>query len=164
VDDFFEGVLTNTATITHTSLNAPVQVSTEAYITDKPVLFISKVATPDPVLVGTTLLYKVQVTNLGNMATLLQVTDTIPANTYYIFGSASSGGHLEGNVVEWTLPVLKHGDTTTLTFQVNVLGGNWIINKTYGVTCDEGVSAIGEPVVTRVRYVGRHLLLPFIAK
>jgi uncharacterized repeat protein (TIGR01451 family) len=164
VDDFFEGVLTNTATITHTSLNTPVEVSAEAYITDKPVLFITKEATPDPVLVGTSLLYRIHVTNIGNMATLLEVTDTIPNNTYYIFGSASSGGHLEGNVVEWTLPVLNHGDTTTLTFQVNVLGGKWIINKDYAVTCDEGVSAVGEPVVTRVRYVGRHLWLPFIAK
>jgi uncharacterized repeat protein (TIGR01451 family) len=164
VDDFFEGVLTNTATITHTSLNAPVEVTAVAYITDKPVLFISKVATPDPVMVGDTLLYRIKVTNLGNQATLLTVTDTIPANTSYVFGTASSGGQLEGNMVEWILPVLNHGESATRTFQVEVNGGRWIINQDYAVICAEGVSAHGEPVVTKVIYEGRSLWLPVIAK
>jgi uncharacterized repeat protein (TIGR01451 family) len=164
VDDYFEGVLTNTATITHESLSTPVEVSAQAYITDKPVLHISKVATPDPVLVNTSLFYQIKVTNLGNQATLLEVTDTIPVNTYYVFGSASSGGMLNGNALEWILPVLNHGDSVTLAFQVKVLGGNWIVNRDYAVTCDEGVSAYGEPVVTRVRYEGRNVWLPIIAK
>jgi uncharacterized repeat protein (TIGR01451 family) len=164
VDDFFEGVLTNTATISHESLNTPKEVTAVAYITDKPVLRISKVATPDPVLVNTSLLYQIKVTNLGNQATLLVVTDTIPANTSYIFGSASSGGQLDGNTVAWTLPVLNHGDTATLTFQVKVLGGSKIVNDTYAVRCEEGVSAYGEPVVTRVRYLVRRVMLPFLSK
>ena len=101
VDDFFEGVVTNTATITHTSLKQDVVITAVAYITDKPVLRISKIATPDPVLVGNPLLYQIQVTNLGQQATLLVITDTIPANTSYIFGSASSGGQLVGDTVQW---------------------------------------------------------------
>jgi len=161
VDDFFEGVLTNTATITHTSLKQDVVVEAIAYITDKPVLRISKTATPDPVWVGNPLLYQIQVTNLGQQATLLVVTDTIPANTSYIFGSASSGGQLiENDVVQWYLPVLNPGETLKLTFQVTVNSGNVVINDNYAVLCDEGVFAYGEPVVTRVRYLIRKMSLP----
>ena len=162
VDDFFEGVLTNTATITHTSLKQPVDVTAVAYITDKPVLRISKIATPDPVLVGSSLLYQIQVTNLGQQATRLVVTDTIPANTTYIFGSASSGGQVAGDVVKWNLPVLDPGETLDITFQVTVRGGNKIVNDNYAVRCDEGVIAFGEPVTTTVRYLTRPLLLPIV--
>ena len=160
VDDFFEGVVTNTATLTHTSLKQDVVVTAVAYITDKPVLRISKIATPDPVKVGNRLLYQIQVTNLGQQATLLVVTDTIPANTAYVFGSASSGGQEVDGVVNWILPVLKPGETLKLTFQVTVLGGIEIINASYAVRCDEGVSANGEPVVTRVWHPIRRVHLP----
>jgi uncharacterized repeat protein (TIGR01451 family) len=164
VDDFFERVVTNTATITHTSLKQEVVVTAVAYITDKPVLRITKTATPDPVLVGNPLLYQIQVTNLAQQATLLVVTDTIPANTSYIFGSASSGGQLVDDVVQWNLPVLKPGETLNLTFQVNVRGGKEIINDNYAVRCDEGVYAYGEPVVTRVWFSIREVHLPLTFK
>ncbi len=152
VDDFFEGVLTNTATITHTSLKQDVVVDAVAYITNKPVLRISKTATPDPVHVGNPLLYQIQVTNLGQQATLLVITDTIPTNTSYILGSASSGGLLVGDMVQWNLPVLKPGETLKLTFQVTVDGGSMVVNQSYAVRCKEGVFAYGEPVMTRVWY------------
>ena len=163
VDDFFEGVLTNTATISHTSLVQPVEVTAVAYITDKPVLRIAKIATPDPVMVGNSLLYKIQVTNLGQQATRLVVTDTIPANTSYIIGTASSGGLVENNVIRWNLPLLDPGETLNLTFQVTVQGGVAIINDSYEVSCDEGVFAYGEPVITRVKYPGQ-MLLPVVFK
>jgi uncharacterized repeat protein (TIGR01451 family) len=162
VDDFFEGVVTNTTTITHTSLKQDVIATAVAYITDEPVLRISKTATPDPVLVGNPLLYQIQVTNLGQQATLLVVTDTIPANTSYIFGSASSGGLVLGDVVHWNLPVLDPGETLKLTFQVTVQGGSEIINESYAVSCDEGVVAYGEPVVTRVWFPIRKVHLPLV--
>ena len=164
VDDFFEGVVTNTATITHTSLSREVVRTAVAYITDKPVLRISKIATPDPVFAGNPLLYHIQVANLGQQATLLVVTDTIPANTSYIFGSASSGGQLVGDTLQWILPVLNPGEKLDLTFQVTVQGGNEIINASYAVRCDEGVFAYGEPVVTRVKYPIRRVLLPLAYK
>ncbi len=160
VDDNFEGVVTNTATITHASLNQPVEVSAVAYITDKPVLQIGKTATPDPVLVRGTLTYQIEVTNLGQEATLLTITDTIPANTAYVFGSASSGGSVEGNRVSWTFPVLNHGDKLHLAFQVVVYGGEQVVNAHYAVHCNEGVSASGEPVITHVRYLIREIFLP----
>lgn len=164
VDDFFEGVLTNTATISHESLLQDKVVKAVAYITDKPVLRITKTASPDPVTVGGALLYKIKVTNLGQQATRLVVTDAIPANTSFIPGSASSGGMLVDNVVEWNLPVLNPGDSMTLTFQVKVLGGSKISNASYAVSCDEGVSAFGEPVITQVSNSMRRVLLPITMK
>jgi large repetitive protein len=164
VDDFFEGVITNTATITHTSLQQEKVVSAVAYITSKPELRISKIATPDPVAAYTPLLYQIEVTNLGQQATLLVITDTIPVNTSYIFGSASSGGQEEDGVVTWNLPVLSPGETIRLTFQVTVQGGSEVINDSYAVRCDEGVFAYGEPVITYVNYPIRRIMLPITGK
>jgi uncharacterized repeat protein (TIGR01451 family) len=160
VDDFFKGVLTNTANITHTSLKQDVVAEAVAYITDEPVLRITKVATPDPVLSGNPLLYQIEVTNLGQQATLLVITDTVPANTSYIFGSASSGGLLVGNQVRWNLPVLNPGETLKVSFQVRVEGGRYIVNDSYAVRCDEGVFAYGEPVVTPVWFKMYNVHLP----
>jgi uncharacterized repeat protein (TIGR01451 family) len=164
VDDFFEGVVTNTATITHTSLKQPVDVTAVAYITDKPVLQIHKTATPDPVMRGGALTYQIEVTNLGQQATLLTITDTVPANTTYVFGSASSGGMLEGNVVSWIFPVLNHGDTLHLSFQVVVNSGRFVVNDQYAVRCSEGVYAYGDPVITPVHYLIRDVFLPVTIK
>jgi uncharacterized repeat protein (TIGR01451 family) len=164
VDDFFEGVVTNTATITHTSLKQDVVVTAVAYITDNPVLRISKTATPDPVLVSNPLLYQIEVTNLGQQATLLVVTDTIPGNTSYIFGSASSGGQVVGDTVQWNLPVLNPGETLKLTFQIAVQGRRNIFNDSYAVRCDEGVFAYGVPVVTRVLFPVKTVHLPLTFK
>lgn len=164
VDDFYEGVVTNTATISHTSLQEPVVITAVAYITDDPVLRIAKVDSPDPVLVDTPLLYQVEVSNLGQQATLLVVTDTIPDNTSYIYGSASSGGQLMGDQVQWKLPVLKPGESTKVTFQVLVQGGYVITNDSYSVRCDEGAVAHGDAVITHVKYLTRKIMLPVITK
>ncbi len=166
VDDFFEGVVTNTATISHTSLTQEIVRTAVAYITDKPVLRISKTATPDPVSVGNTLLYEIQVVNLGQQATLLTITDTLPANTAYVLGSASSGGRnpAGGDTLQWILPVLNPGEKLTLTFQVEVRGGTEIVNASYVVRCDEGVVAYGEPLVTCVKYNLHTILLPLVLR
>jgi uncharacterized repeat protein (TIGR01451 family) len=164
VDDFYKGVVTNTATITHTSLTQEKIATAVAYITDEPVLRISKTATPDSVWVGDTLWYQIQVTNLGQQATGLMVTDTIPANTSYIVDSASSGGQLQGDILKWELPVLEPGKTLYLTFKVIVQGGIEIVNESYAVSCNEGVFAYGEPVVTPVMYPIRKVHLPLMFK
>jgi uncharacterized repeat protein (TIGR01451 family) len=164
VDDFFEGVVTNTATISHESLLQDKVITAVGYITDKPVLRISKTATPDPVMAGNPLLYQIEVTNLGQQATLLVITDTIPADTTYVFSSASSGGMLVGNQVQWHLPVLNPGESVTLTFLARVLGGNEVTNSRYRVRCDEGVSAVGEPVTTRVISPIKRVMLPITFK
>jgi uncharacterized repeat protein (TIGR01451 family) len=164
VDDFYEGPVTNTATIMHPSLIEDVVVEAVAWITNDPVLEISKKATPDPVSVDGELLYTIKVTNLGQQATALVVTDTIPVNTEYVVDSASAGGQLVDGTLEWNLVVLEPGETQNLTFRVVVLGGKEIINQYYGVTCDEGVSARGAPVVTPVRENKTGTFIPVVYK
>jgi uncharacterized repeat protein (TIGR01451 family) len=150
VDPYFEGLLTNTVTIDHPSLREPVQKTAVAYITDQPVLSISKTASPDPVTMGEALTYKIQVENLGQQATVVVVTDTLPANTSYVPGSATAGGQLQGDNLRWTAAVLAPGEVRTFSFRVTVLGGMYVVNERYRVTCSEGASAVGEPVVTEV--------------
>jgi uncharacterized repeat protein (TIGR01451 family) len=164
VDDYFKGVVTNTATITHSSLSQPVEIYAVAYITDEPVLRITKKATPDPVAGGGTLLYQIEVTNLANQATQLTISDTVPGNTFYVPDSASSGGQLVGNTVQWTFPVLNHAEALPLTFQVVVFAGREVTNADYSVGCAEGATAHGEPVITRVVYPVRHLYMPITSK
>ncbi len=150
VDPYFEGLLTNTVTIDHSSLREPVQKTAVAYITDQPVLRISKTASPDPVTMDEELTYKIQVENLGQQATVVVVTDTLPANTSYVPGSATAGGQLQGDTLRWTTAVLVPGEVRTFSFRVTVLGGMYVINGRYRVSCSEGASAVGEPVVTEV--------------
>ncbi len=81
VDPGYEGPVTNTAVIDHSGLSAPVKVEAVAYITDDPVLQITKSASPDPVPYGEELLYKIHIANLGQQATELVVMDSLPADT-----------------------------------------------------------------------------------
>ena len=150
VDSDFSGVLTNTATITHTSLRAPVKVSALAYITDQPLLRLSKSATPDPVNKGGELLYTLHVQNLGQQATVLVLTDTVPANTSYVVGSATAGGQLVGDQVHWVFPLIEPGESRAFSFHVKVLGGVGVLNDRYRVSSAEGASATGAPVYTRL--------------
>jgi uncharacterized repeat protein (TIGR01451 family) len=150
VDSDFSGVLTNTATITHTSLRAPVKISALAYITDQPVLRLSKSAAPDPVDMGGELQYTLHVQNLGQQATVLVLTDTVPVNTSYVNGSATAGGQLVGDLVHWVFPLLEPGETRNFSFRVKVLEGTGVLNDRYRVSSAEGVSATGAPVYTRL--------------
>ncbi len=150
VDANFSGALTNTAVIEHSSLVTPVLATAVAYITDQPVLRITKTAAPDPVGVGEELLYTLHVQNLGQQATIVVITDTLPANVEYIPGSATDGGHIIDGRLYWNLPLLAVGETRTLSFRTRVLGGLEVVNTSYSVTCAEGVSASGPPVVTQV--------------
>ena len=165
VDPNFEGAITNTAVISHADLAEPVVVHAVAYITDNPVLQITKTANPDPVPVGEELLYTIKVENLGQQATGLVVTDTIPADTVYVPGSATGGGQLVGDQVDWNLSVLPAGGSATLTFRVTVgSGADFITNSDYGVRCAEGVFDAGPPVITAIDNPGGKIFLPIIAR
>jgi len=160
VDKDFQGPITNTAFITHDSLKETLPIQAVAYVTDKPVLRISKTATPSPVMEGGSLLYTLSVENLGQQASDLVITDTVPADTTYV-----SGGTLIGNQVQWDLSALNPGEKHTFTFKVTVDGGKEIVNDQYGVTCAEGVSASGEPLITPVtRPRPKGVYLPMIQK
>ncbi len=164
VDADFTGILTNTAVITHDSLQAPVSISGVAYITDEPILLISKTATPSPVSSGEDLLYTIQITNMGQQATHLKITDPLPSNVTYVPGSASNGGALEAGSLNWDLLLLKSGESRQLTFRVTVGKGKEVVNQDYTVTCAEGASATGAPVVTPILGGNKGIFLPLIMR
>lgn len=164
VDPDYQGPLTNTATINHPDLLHPVEVHAVAYVTEEPVLEIVKSAAPDPVTQGKELAYTIRVANLGQQATALVVTDTIPADTEYVAASATAGGQLVGNQLRWTFPALGPGESRTLGFKVTVQASEEVVNDEYAVTCAQGVVAIGEPVVTQVRLAGGKSYLPLISR
>lgn len=162
VDAYYEGAITNTVTINHPGLREPVTKTAVAYITNEPVLRISKIATPNPVQLGEALTYIIKVENLGQQATEVVITDTLPANTEYLPGSATAGGQIMGNTLRWSTPVLQPGETRTFAFQVTVLSGVQVVNDRYRVSCAEGVSAFGKPVVVQVKT--NTIFMPFISR
>ena len=163
VDPDFQGTITNTATISHPDLLDEGVISAVAYVTDKPVLHISKLASPDPVARGAELAYEIQVVNLGQQATELVITDTVPANTEYVPHS-TTGGVLQGNEIHWQILVLEPGESHTVGFRVTVGSGAEVINDQYVVRCAEGIVGIGAPVVTEVRGGSGRVYVPLVLK
>jgi len=162
VDPDFTGTITNTAVITHPDLLNPVWVKAVTYVTDKPVLFISKTATPDPVRMGDELLYRISIVNLGFQATNLIISDTIPGNCVYVPDSATSSGVYQNGQVIWQIPALQTEEVRVFMFRVVAGLGLEIINSDYRVTSVEGVEAYGVPVRTRV--IGNILYMPMISQ
>jgi uncharacterized repeat protein (TIGR01451 family) len=165
VDPDYEGPITNTATISHPSLVDEVVVEAVAYVTNRPVLQIVKTAKPDPVEVGQELAYTIRVVNLGQKATSVVITDTLPENTEYVAGSASGSGKLVDGQVRWEISVLDAGEARTFTFRVVVNGGSEVVNELYAVRCAEGVADAGTPLITRVgKAGGLRICLPVVFK
>jgi len=162
VDPDFTGTITNTAVITHPDLLHPVWVKAVTYVTDKPVLFITKTATPDPVIMGDELLYKISVVNLGFQATNLVISDTIPGNCEYVPYSATSSGVFQNGQVIWQITALQTGEVRSFMFRVVAGQGLEIINSYYRVTSVEGVEAVGVPVRTRLIRIA--VFLPIIVQ
>jgi uncharacterized repeat protein (TIGR01451 family) len=144
VDADFEGVLTNTVVINHPDLPAPVERDAVAYITDDPVLFIWKSASPSPVELDELLTYRLRVTNLGQQATALVVTDMLPVNVTYVPDSATGGGF-------------------EASFQVTVEEGTEVVNALYGVGAEGVAVVLGAPVVTPVER-GVRIFLPVVIR
>jgi uncharacterized repeat protein (TIGR01451 family) len=145
------GPITNTAVISHPRLAEEVVAQAYAYVVpDRPVLQISKSATPDPVEIGAELVYEIQVTNMGKRASQLVVADTIPWNAEYVEGSASGDGRLAGNKVQWTIPALQPLESRSFSFSVRPLGWYRVINRLYSVRSAGGASGLGVPVTTRI--------------
>jgi uncharacterized repeat protein (TIGR01451 family) len=133
-----------------------------AYVTDEPVLRLTKRARPDPVGLGQELLYTMRLRNLGQAASGIAISDTVPANTTYVPGSATRGGALVGDSVLWAWPELEAGTSEVFSFRVLVERGPVVRNEFYVASCAEGVWAYGEPLETRVR--GGIVYLPLVFK
>lgn len=50
------------------------------------------------------------------------------------------------------------------TFQVTIGSGKEVVNDHYGVTCDQGVSATGVPVTTRIAGGSGNVYLPLVLR
>jgi uncharacterized repeat protein (TIGR01451 family) len=166
VDEDYQGPVTNTAVISHADLLNEVIVQAVAYVTDKPVLRITKSDWPDPVQENGVLHYKIIVSNRGQQATKLVISDTVPANTTIITDSITAGGKFDaaGGLVQWASDFLAPGKSRAFEFHVTVEGGDEVVNERYGVRCAQGVAAQGEPVVTRITEGKKRIYLPVVMK
>lgn len=164
IDPDYRGALTNTAKIQHPDLLNEVEVQAVAYSADTPAFRVLKLASPDRVEEGDELVYTIRVINLGQRATNLLVTDTLPANVEYVPGSTTGGGELVGDLLRWTIPVLEPGESRTIGFRVTVLWGSWVVNDRYAVRCAEGVIGVGAPVVTPVGDDAGQIYLPLVLR
>jgi len=164
VDEDYQGPLTNTAVISSPDLLNPVDVHAVAYVTEKPVLEITKQASQDEVEKGETIEYTIRVVNRGQDATALVITDTVPENTTYVPDSATAGGELREGDVLWEVSTLALDQQRELRFAVTVTQQSGeVVNDRYSVVCDEGVVAEGEPVVTEI-VGGSEIYLPFVMR
>lgn len=88
-----------------------------------PLLTLAKNANTDNALVGTTVTYTLTATNNGNIATVVTVTDPIPAgstfvpNSVTVNGTPVPGANIAAGVSAGTIPI---GGSAVVTFQVLV--------------------------------------------
>jgi extracellular elastinolytic metalloproteinase len=93
-------------------------------------LNISKSASPSPVEAGGLLDYTLKVGNYtSGKRRGVTITDSVPANTTYVEGSADCGGSESGGIVTFPLGTMNSGEMITCTFQVQVSGsvGNTVL-------------------------------------
>ena len=78
-------------------------------------------AAPSPVSAGDILTYTVNVTNdYTNALTAVTLSNAIPANTYYVPGSATDNATVESGVITWSGVNMATGTVFTRSFQVEV--------------------------------------------
>ncbi len=161
------GVLLNTVSITTTTPEQNLENNT-AWVTStvrRPALHIGKVATPDVVMPGGQLEYTLTVQNEGlGVATGLIISDAVPLHTTYLSCSGGDSCSLEGSTVVWNVASLPPGASIQVTFAVQVSPdtqfGMTVDNQVYRVACEQGETAIGQPVSTPIGLLGNISLEP----
>ena len=114
-------------------------------VSSAPSLMLNKSDAPDPVDAGATLLYTISVTNLVTAdapATGVVVTDVVPANTTFLTATQNGFSGPAGGVITWTLSHLAPGNSTAVTFTVQVdadLANDSELINTAWVTSVQGV-------------------------
>jgi uncharacterized repeat protein (TIGR01451 family) len=99
-------------------------------------------ATADP---GQAITYTLRVTNSGTYtASAIVISDALPIGAHYVGG----GTLMPGDVVSWSLASLAGGAQAQVQFVVTATAT--VVNSAYGVTCAEGVSALGTGDVVTV--------------
>jgi len=88
---------------------------------------------------------------------------TLPQNAEYV--PDSGGETVDGEYLRWTAAALESDESREFRFAVTVTqqSGLEIVNDQYGVVCDEGVTAVGKPVITKIAN-GAGIYLPLVLR
>lgn len=115
--------LTNTAHVSASNIADPQLSNPAATTVLAPVLELTITPTPFPILATTTLItYNLTLNNSGDAAaTDVVITNTLPASTTYVAGSASDGGSQTApGVIVWPATSIPAGAQIDRSFRVNV--------------------------------------------
>ncbi|TAL16468.1 DUF11 domain-containing protein [bacterium] len=117
-------LIINTATIAATNTARAATASTVAKVGVGPNLSITKEVDDATVVPGGTLLYTLRFANTGNdTASGVTVTDTFPAGTSYLSGSATGAGlTVNPGSLSWRIDEVAPGETGLLVFAVTANG------------------------------------------
>jgi len=139
-----------------------------------PNLVLTKLASTDTVLSGETLTYTLVARNLGPLvATNITITDTVPASTTYVTGSASDEGTANfptpGGLITWQTGIsLTTNQRLTRTFVVSVdadlAPGSTIMNTGYISATNIAAGQSSNTVITTIASSGSTIYLPLIFK
>jgi len=135
------GTITNTATVLCSEIVAPVTATQDTIVRDSPALVVTKTDLPDPVHVGELLTYTIAITNNGSQpATVVNMTDTLPADVTYVSASSTKGTcNHSGNQVTCAIGAMAVDQQVTVTIIVTPTTVGTITN-TATVSCNETAS------------------------
>jgi len=124
------GVLTNTVVVDPDTLISEINelnnTATAVTTIKAPDLTVSQTDSPDPVLIGNTLTYKIRVSNIGtDAATGVVLQDTLPSNLTNVTATTASGftAQQTGNVFTFSGGTLAVGAIADFTIQGTVSNG-----------------------------------------
>jgi uncharacterized repeat protein (TIGR01451 family) len=161
--------LTVAPTPTHTAMPTPTHTVTPtrppaATPTPKPAsqLRLSVSAVPAVAKRHGELTYTIRLASEGGPVHNVVITCAVPANTWYVSGSATQGGVQAQDVVRWSVPQMAANQDREFSFRVVVLSGDQVRSERYGARCDDCVSASGPPLVTPVEFSGIEIFMPLV--
>jgi uncharacterized repeat protein (TIGR01451 family) len=148
--------LRNTASVRYqnnTGWIFDVKSAEDTTLVNAPVLSISKVGAPDPVLVGRAITYTLYYENNGPAAaTNVVITDVVPSDTTFI--RCSDGCTVDLGLLRWEIGTVAAGSGNSVTFAVQVDDsletGSQIHNVDYGISADQTGFIAGPAVSTMV--------------
>ncbi|MBM4261636.1 MAG: DUF11 domain-containing protein [Deltaproteobacteria bacterium] len=151
------GTILNAQVSLQDTIGNSAAASQSSTVNSSPLLALTVIDSPDPVLPGGEVTYTFTVSNASaanQTATGVTLTDTIPANATFV--SASDGGVFANGIVTWTIASLAPGTSVTRTLVVKlgstVLGGTLVANiATIGNGQGQSASAQAN---TTVAYTG----------
>ncbi|HEY6055021.1 MAG TPA: DUF5979 domain-containing protein, partial [Gaiellaceae bacterium] len=125
------GPVTYSSSPVAVSANATVEITVGNSITRNPLvdLAVTKVDTPDPVVLGSKLTYRMVVTNNGpDTATAVQLADPIPAWSDFVSVTTTKGTCTGGTLVQCQLGTMAAKTSETVTVVVRPTATGTLVN------------------------------------